>query len=80
VTEEEGYRMGVFLCVGDHIYNMDISTAEPYEVFGSFASISTYLNTPGQNKVLVFLGEAIHKIKKKAEQLACQEVIQKIKA
>lgn len=80
VTEEEGYHMGVFLCVGDQIYNMDISTAEPYETFGSFASISTYLNIPGQKKVLVFLGEATHKIKKKAEQLACQEVIQKIKA
>jgi dsRNA-specific ribonuclease len=29
-------------------------------------------------KVLVFLGEGIHKIKKKAEQIACEEAIQKL--
>ena len=34
VSEEEGYRMGVFLCVGDHIYNMDRNKAIPYEKFG----------------------------------------------
>lgn len=80
VTEEEGYHMGVFLCIGDHLYNMNISKAEPYERFGSFAAISTHLNTmePSERRILVFLGEATHKIKKKAEQVACQMVIQRL--
>jgi hypothetical protein len=82
VTEEEGYRMGVFLCVGDHIYNMDLSKADTYESFGSFAAISTRLNAmdPAQRRLLVFLGEATHKIKKKAEQVACHAVIQRLEA
>ena len=82
VTEEEGYRMGVFLCVGDHIYNMDITCADPYEKFGSFAAISTYLNTldASQRRILVFLGEATHKIKKKAEQIACHIVIERLES
>ena len=80
VTEEEGYHMGVFLCIGDHLYNMNISKADPYERFGSFAAISTHLNTmePSERRILVFLGEATHKIKKKAEQVACQAVIQRL--
>lgn len=76
-SEEEGYRMGVYLCVGDQIYNMDIRRAIPYETFGSFAEISKYLDT--HDKVLVFLGKGTHKIKKKAEQSACSDVINKIK-
>jgi dsRNA-specific ribonuclease len=76
-SEEEGYRMGVYLCVGDQIYNMDIRRAIPYETFGSFAEISKYLET--HDKVLVFLGKGTHKIKKKAEQSACSAVINKIK-
>ena len=80
VTEEEGYRMGVFLCIGDHIYNMDITKADPYDMFGSFATITKQLNSmdTSQRRLLVFLGEATHKIKKKAEQLACQTVIQRL--
>lgn len=76
VTEEEGYHMGVFLCVGEQIYNMDVSTAFPYEHFGSFEAITKYLHD--NPKVLVFLGEGTHKIKKKAEQSACSDVIKKI--
>jgi hypothetical protein len=35
---------------------------------------------PAQRRILVFLGEATHKIKKKAEQVACQAVIQRLEA
>jgi len=28
-----------------------------------------------KGKILVFLGEGVHKIKKKAEQIACEEAI-----
>jgi dsRNA-specific ribonuclease len=76
ISDEEGYHMGVFLCVGDQIYNMDINNAVPYEQYGSFASITQEIEL--SSKVLVFLGEGTHKIKKKAEQMACNEVIQKL--
>jgi dsRNA-specific ribonuclease len=76
VSEEDGYRMGVFLCIGDQIYNMNTDNAIPYENFGSFGSITEYLKT--NETVLVFLGEGTHKIKKKAEQSACSDVIKKI--
>ena len=76
VTDEEGYHMGVFLCVGDQIHNMNTSNAIPYSDFGSFDSIQQYLTH--NDKVLVFLGEGLHKIKKKAEQMACNRVIQLI--
>lgn len=76
VSEDDGYRMGVFLCVGDHIYNMDKKRAISYEKFGSFESITEYLKT--HDTLLVFLGEGTHKIKKKAEQSACSDVIKKI--
>jgi dsRNA-specific ribonuclease len=76
VSEEEGYRMGVFLCIGDQIYNMNTNDAIPYERFGNFAAITEHLKT--NETVLVFLGEGTHKIKKKAEQSACSDVIKKI--
>lgn len=76
VSEEEGYRMGVFLCIGDQIYNMNTDSAIPYERFGNFAAITEHLKT--NETVLVFLGEGTHKIKKKAEQSACSDVIKKI--
>ena len=28
-----------------------------------------------QNKLLIFMGKGIHKIKKKAEQIACEEAL-----
>lgn len=76
VSEEEGYHMGVYLCVGEQIYNTDVKNAIKYEDFGSFSAITNYLET--NEKVLVFLGEGLHKIKKKAEQAACSDVIKKI--
>jgi dsRNA-specific ribonuclease len=76
VSEEDGYQMGVFLCIGDQIYNMNTDNAISYEKFGSFAAITEYLKT--NETVLVFLGEGTHKIKKKAEQSACSDVIKKI--
>lgn len=76
VTDEEGYHMGVFLCVGDQIHNMNTSNSIPYTDFGSFDAIQQYITQ--NERVLVFLGEGLHKIKKKAEQMACNSVIKLI--
>ena len=54
------------------IHNMDTSNAIPYTDPG-FDTIQQYI---AQNeKVLVFLEGRITKIKKKAEQMACNSVI-----
>jgi dsRNA-specific ribonuclease len=63
-----GYHMGVYLCLGQSIHNLSHSNSIPLTEFTSFQSIHEYMSMNG--RVLVFLGEGRHKIKKKAEQLA----------
>ncbi len=75
-TDEEGYHMGVYLCLGQDIYGLAHRHALPYSQFGTFQAIQTYMEKFG--KVFVFLGESKHKIKKKAEQRACELAINKI--
>jgi len=71
-----GYEMGVYLCVGKQLHEVDISEANPFNVYGSFINIQTQLQEKGY--VFVFLGSGIHKIKKKAEQIACDVAIKQI--
>ena len=68
------YVMGVYICFGQNIHNAKISDAITFDSLGSFKSIHELLET--QNTLLVFLTKAEHKIKKKAEQLACDQAIQ----
>ena len=62
------YVMGVYICFGQNIHNAKISEASTFDSLGSFKSIHDCLEK--QDKLLVFLTKAEHKIKKKAEQLA----------
>jgi dsRNA-specific ribonuclease len=71
---ETGFEMGVYLCVGQQIYNLDYKTAIHYNKFGSFEKIQAYIVE--NNKAFIFLGKGIHKIKKKAEQIACEEALE----
>ena len=73
---EEGYRMGVYVCLGQEIYETSYENAIPFEKFRNFANIHEYIEK--FEKVLVFLGEGTHKIKKKAEQVACEMAIKSI--
>ena len=68
------YVMGVYICFGQNIHNAKISEANTFDSLGSFKSIHDCLEK--QDKLLVFLTKAEHKIKKKAEQLACDQAIQ----
>ena len=74
--QENGYEMGVYICIGQSIHNIDITTAIDFNNFNNFTNIHKYLED--NEKVLVFLGKGLHKIKKKAEQIACDEGIKKI--
>ena len=75
-TIEEGYEMDVILRIGQPIHAMKTSDIIPFEEFGSFQKIQEKLLE--QSYVFVFLGKGIHKIKKKAEQIASEVSIKKI--
>ena len=70
---ENGYEMGVFLCLGKQIYDFKPEEATNYTELNSFQKIQERLLEKGF--VFIFLTKSIHKIKKKAEQAACQEAI-----
>lgn len=70
---ECGYYMGVFLCLGQPIHNASINQALKCSDFCSFQEIHEHMSM--HNKILLFLGEGKHKIKKKAEQMACEDAI-----
>lgn len=73
-TEEEGYHMGVYICLGMPDYNINHSDSISHKTIGgTFESIQEYFKQHG--KCLVYLGDGQHKIKKKAEQLACMKAL-----
>ncbi len=73
---ELGYKMGVYLCLGQHIYHLTHSDAIDIRFFKNFKSIHEYVSE--NSKVLIYMGEGQHKIKRKAEQVACNEAIKSI--
>ena len=73
---ELGYRMGVFICLGQSIHGMSYTSATPWSDFGNFQSVQTYLEN--NDTVFIFLAESQHKIKKKAEQEACEKALELI--
>ena len=73
---ETGYHMGVFLCLGQSIHNLGVKQSININKFSSFDDIHQYMSI--NNKIFVFLGKGVHKIKKKAEQIACEEALKNI--
>ena len=73
---EEGYKMGVYLCIGQPIYNMNIEKAIKFTgLQNNFKAVQDYI-LENDGKIFLFLGEGQHKIKRKAEQIACNEALQ----
>lgn len=73
---DTGFHMGVYLCLGQPIHIVSKSTAIPLSYFKSYNDMHQYMSEHG--KMFVFLGEGTHKIKKKAEQVACESAIQNL--
>tara|TARA_Y100000389_G_scaffold199226_2_gene237206 strand:+ start:2207 stop:3292 length:1086 start_codon:yes stop_codon:yes gene_type:complete len=73
IDSDKLYTMGLYICFGQNIHNANINDAISYENIGSFKNIHNLLES--NQKLLVFLTKADHKIKKKAEQLACENAI-----
>jgi hypothetical protein len=70
---ELGYKMGVYLCLGQQIFNLKHSDAINISKFKTIQSIQTYMFQ--NDKIFLFMGEGQHKIKRKAEQIACNEAL-----
>ena len=73
---EVGYRMGVYLCLGQPVFGLNHSHSVPISKFASHHEIHQYMSI--HNKIFIFMGEGLHKIKKKAEQVACEEAIRQL--
>ena len=67
---EEGYTMGVYLCLGNPIYDMNYENAIPYSNFNTLKDIQNLYEDIGN--VFIVFGIGTHKVKKKAEQIACR--------
>ena len=73
---EHGYSMGVYLCLGQPIHTVSPVSALSIDKFPSFSNIHQHMSVHG--KVFIHLGEGVHKIKKKAEQIACEVALEKL--
>ena len=75
---ELGYKMGLYLCIGYNINNDNVShkNAIDISIFQSLTDIHDYVKE--NEKILMFISEGQHKIKRKAEQIACKTAIQNV--
>jgi dsRNA-specific ribonuclease len=79
---EAGYKMGVYLCLGQMIHTVTHTDSIDIRRFISsgntrclsYQAIHDHVSKQGH--ILLFLGEGQHKIKRKAEQNACFNAIQ----
>jgi dsRNA-specific ribonuclease len=71
---DNGYNMGVYLCVGQPIYSLKHENALNLNKFKSFKEIQQEI-VLNNGKIFLFMGQGIHKIKRKAEQIACNEAL-----
>lgn len=74
--EDTGYHMGVFLLIDIPLHIAKKSSPDPYSKYKTFENIHKHLET--NDGVFILLGESKHKIKKKAEQMACKLAIDTI--
>ena len=68
-----GYKMGVYICLGQAIHNVSHKDAVDFSFFKNFKAVQDFILE--NSKVLIFMGEGQHKIKRKAEQIACNEAL-----
>lgn len=74
--EETGYHMGVYLCLNikSHEFTPQDTFIKTIDEFGNFENlkIAWEMRDEKNDRIVLFLGESKHKIKKKAEQAACK--------
>ena len=73
-TDDDGFDVGVYLCIGDIIQNFNLQLA--ISTLTTYDDIHAYIDE--HDRCIIKLGEGKHKIKKKGEQLACFMAINNI--
>jgi len=68
--------MGVYLCIGQPVHMCDPKNALHIDALKTFIAVQEYIAK--EEKIFLFLGEGQHKIKRKAEQISCNEALQKL--
>ena len=86
--EEEGYHMGVYLCLGkkEHEFEPNSSFIKNVKDYKSneittlevLKNMWSYHDQKWDDGLVIFLSSSKHKIKKKAEQAACKDSIGKL--
>ena len=75
--QDKKYHMGVYICLGQPIHQARQEDAINFtSEFKTFEAIHNYMET--NESVLVFMSDGEHKIKRKAEQIACEKIIKYI--
>ena len=75
-SNETGYSMGVFLCLGQMFHSLTPSDSTNIHQYDSIHKIHEEMTTNG--KLFILLGEGTHRIKKKAEQIACEIAVRNL--
>jgi len=70
---DEGYTMGVYLCLGEAPHKLHPRNSKPFSYYNSFSKI--HEEYAEEQFIFVFLGKGTHKIKKKAEQESCMQAL-----
>ena len=70
--EDNGYHMGVFLCIGQHPHGLTKADSISLKDLGNCLEDIVIYMANDNDKIWLFLGDSKHKIKKKAEQAACK--------
>ena len=74
IDDDQKYTMGIYLCLnGINIHNVDVHDAIDFSTLDNLQDIIL------KDIDLVYFGQSVHKIKKKAEQIACMNAISLIK-
>jgi dsRNA-specific ribonuclease len=77
-TQENGYNMGVYLCLGQSTHGVHHSETMSREKMDSFEQIHKHMAY--YQKIYLFLGSGQHKTKINAEQMACKDAIDYVKS
>ena len=75
---ETGNHMGVYLCLGQPIHSVHVNNALYIDKFQGFQQIHQHMCD--NSKIFINLGKGLHKIKKKAEQIACEEALRSLQS
>jgi dsRNA-specific ribonuclease len=77
-SQDQGYYMGVYLCLGQPTHGVHHSETLSREQFQSFQQIHEHMAY--YQKIYLFLGKGQHKTKINAEQMACRDAIEFVKS